>query len=102
MKAARYDHTQHAPMYMILVGIGGAPLVAAWLIPIPPARIVLAAAGGSVLLLAASFRRPTVRDETDRLTIEFGPLPLFRRSAPDSWWSGDLPPDRGASRAGAP
>ena len=33
-----------------------------------------------MLILAASFHHLTVEDEGDRLSISFGPLPLFRRS----------------------
>jgi hypothetical protein len=33
-----------------------------------------------LLFLAASFHRLTVEDQIDRLSISFGPIPLFRRS----------------------
>jgi hypothetical protein len=80
----RYDHTQRAPLYLILVGVGLAILVAAWLTPLRIVQIVLLCSGGLMLLLAASFRQLTVKDEGDHLLIEFGPLPLFRRCVPYS------------------
>lgn len=33
-----------------------------------------------MLVLAASFHHLTVDDQTDRLSVSFGPVPLFRRS----------------------
>src|SRR5215213_5639777 len=43
-------------------------------------RVVLAAVGGVLIVLAVCFRRLTVRGEADRLVIAFGPVPLVRKS----------------------
>jgi hypothetical protein len=75
----QYDHTQYAPLYLILVGVGIAMLVAGWLVPEQIVRIILLSSGGLMFLLAQCFGQLTVRDENDRLSICFGPLPLFRR-----------------------
>ena len=75
----QYDHTQHAPLYLILVGVGIAMLIAGWLVPEQIVRIILLSSGGLMFLLAQCFGQLTVRDDNDRLLICFGPLPLFRR-----------------------
>ena len=75
----QYDHTQHAPLYLILVGVGIAMLIAGWAVPEQIVRIILVSSGGLMFLLAQWFGQLTVRDENDRLSICFGPLPLFRR-----------------------
>ena len=79
-----YKHVQHVPGLLLLVLyvlvvfvvlgrvlIGEQPIP--WLYP----RI-----GLSMFLLfhSASFHHLTVEDKRDRLSISFGPLPLFRRS----------------------
>jgi len=75
----RYDHTQTAPLYLVLVGAGAAMLVGAWLIPVWIVQIILLSIGGLMFVLAACIGRLAVSDEGDRLLIRFGPLPLFRR-----------------------
>ena len=56
----RYDHTQYAPLHLILARVGVVMFASALLVPIPAVRVVLYVAGGLVLLLAFSFRRLTV------------------------------------------
>ncbi|PAY16358.1 hypothetical protein CKO51_27285 [Rhodopirellula sp. SM50] len=46
----------------------------------PVIQWVFPAAGLLTLILSASFHHLTVEDEGDRLSIRFGPIPLFRRS----------------------
>lgn len=76
-----YEHTQRAPLYLLLIVIGASMLVAGWQSP-GAARTLLLVTGALVLLLAAAFRELTVRDESDHLLMVFGPLPLFRRRVP--------------------
>ncbi|HUG93668.1 MAG TPA: hypothetical protein VML55_22705 [Planctomycetaceae bacterium] len=78
----RYDHTQRAPFYLILVAPAVGMLAGAWFIPNPTAQIIFLGGAGLVILCAASCRQLTVRDEGDELLIQFGPLPLFRRRSP--------------------
>jgi hypothetical protein len=80
----RYEHTQTAPLHLILLGAGVGMLAGAWLAPVPLVRIVLAGSGGLMFVLAASFRQLIVRDNGDHLLVQFGPLPLFRRRIPYS------------------
>ncbi|GAH10478.1 unnamed protein product [marine sediment metagenome] len=75
----QYDHTQKAPIHLILVGIGTAMFIGAWLTPEQIAQIILLCVGALVFVLAMCFRQLTVSDEGDRLRICFGPLPLFQR-----------------------
>ncbi len=79
-----YRHTQRAPLCLLVYGVGIALLVAAWLTrnepPQPFTSILLASVGAVMLVLASAFHHLTVEDEGDRITIRFGPLPLFRRS----------------------
>jgi hypothetical protein len=74
----RYHHTQYAPLYLILVAVGVVMLVAAWVTPDRPVQVILIISGVLMLILAASFRQLTVRDDGDSLLIQFEPLPLFR------------------------
>ena len=76
---ARYDHTQRAPLFLLLAVIASSMFVAAWFIPEPIAQFSVATGGGVTAVLALAFRQLTVRDEGRSLLIAFGPLPLFRR-----------------------
>ncbi len=80
----QYHHTQRAPLHYLLDATAVILLVAAWLTrPQPAISLVLVVSGCVVLLLLAlAFRSLTVLDEGDRLTVRFGPLPLFRKSIP--------------------
>jgi hypothetical protein len=75
----QYDHTQNAPLHLILVAVGIAMLGGGWLTQEWIARIILLSSGALLLLLAQCFRQLSVTDEGDRLLISFGPWPLFRR-----------------------
>ena len=75
----QYDHTQNAPLYLILVAVAIAMFIGGWLVPEPFVQTILLSSAGLMFLLAQCFGRLTVSDESDRLVICFGPLPLFRR-----------------------
>jgi len=75
----QYEHTQTAPLYLILVATGIGTFVGALLIPEQMVQIIFLASGVLMFLLACCFRQLTVSDEGERLLIRFGPLPLFRR-----------------------
>jgi hypothetical protein len=46
----------------------------------PPIPWLFPPIGLLMLVLAASFHHVTVEDQVDRLSVSFGPIPLFRRS----------------------
>lgn len=75
-----YQHTQTAPLYLLLMAIGVALVVGAVFSPIVEAQVAMSLAGAAVLVLAFGFRHLTIVDEDDRLVAQFGPLPIFRRT----------------------
>ena len=76
-----YRHTQRAPLCQLVYGIAVMFHVLGWgLRNEPLIQWVLPAVGLLMLVLAASFHHLTVEDEGERLSISFGPIPLFRRS----------------------
>jgi hypothetical protein len=75
-----YSHTQQAPMCLILYGSALACFALAWLLPIIPGDLIAVAVGLFIASLAPAFHHLTVEDQSDRLAIHFGPLPLFRRT----------------------
>jgi len=81
---AVYYHRQHAPLCWMLYALAVALIFAAGILRnVPPQSVVsliLASTGGVILILAAGFHHLTVADEIDRLSISFGPLPLFKRT----------------------
>lgn len=89
-----YEHTQKGIVhyFVYLVGVGfiasagfmGAPPVLVW---------IWTGAGAVIMVLGACFHRLTVRDEADRLTVRFGPVPLFGTSILYSEIT-DVTPDR--------
>jgi len=77
-----YEHTQRAPLYLLLLAVsaimgfagifsGGAP----------PASIGLMLMSVLFAVIAACFAHLTVRDQVDKLAVRFGPVPLFGWSA---------------------
>lgn len=75
----QYSHRQSAPLWWLLLAVALGMLLAAWSLRAEtPAVLVLASAGGLMLVLAAAFQYLQVEDEGDQLRIGFGPLPLFR------------------------
>jgi hypothetical protein len=76
-----YRHTQQAPLCLLVYGTAVMFLVLGWVLRNEPVvQWVFLPTGLLMLILAASFHHLTVEDEGDRLTISFGPIPLFRRS----------------------
>lgn len=78
-----YRHTQRAPLCLLLYAIGVLFLVLAWMLrnePVVPWMFPVV--GLLILILATSFHSLTVKDEGERLSVSFGPTPLFRRSIP--------------------
>lgn len=74
-----YSHRQSAPLWLLLLAVALGMLLAAWSLRAEtPAVLVLAPAGGLMLVLASAFQYLQVEDEGDQLRIGFGPLPLFR------------------------
>jgi hypothetical protein len=74
-----YRHTQKAPVFLLLLGIGILLLVLAWQSPAPLPGFVRLAIGLLFLFFALSFAQLTVEDEGDYLAVRFGPLPVFRK-----------------------
>lgn len=76
----QYDHTQRAPLHLLLYATAAAMGVAAWFFrgeAFTLSVIVLVAA--MLALAAASFGWLRVQDEGDHLSIRYGPLPIFRK-----------------------
>ena len=78
-----YWHRQGAPLCLCIYLPAAAPLAAAWMLRHDDGlSFVLSALGLLMLVLAASFHHLTVADEGDRLSVAFGPVPLFQRRVP--------------------
>lgn len=75
----QYEHTQTAPLSLLLTATATGMFVAAVVIPEPITQITFAICGVVMLVLALSFHHLRTTDEGERLLISFGPLPLFRR-----------------------
>ncbi len=75
-----YRHTQRAPLCLIVYATSIMFLVLGWVLRNEPViQWVFPGVGLLMLFLAASFHHLTVEDEVDRVSISFGPIPLFRR-----------------------
>lgn len=76
-----YRHTQRAPLCLLVYALAVFLLVLGWVWRNePPIRWLFPPIGLLILILAASFHRLTVADQGERLSIRFGPVPLFRHS----------------------
>lgn len=83
--AMNYEHTQKSPLHFLLYGVALTMAGAALFIIAPQemtAAFVLLFCAFLVLISALSFGYLRVVDHGDRLTIRYGPLPLFRKSFP--------------------
>ena len=81
MTDGNYRHTQRAPLCLVIYSLTIMFFVLAVVLRHEPmVRWVFPPAGILMLVQAASFHHLTVENEGDRLSIRFGPLPLFRRS----------------------
>ncbi len=74
-----YSHTQTAPLYLLLVGLGLIFWVVAWFVPEAVVQWILLGSGALMLGLAVCFRQLTVSDEGTYLRVAFGPVAMFRR-----------------------
>jgi hypothetical protein len=81
MTGTTYFHTQKAPLCLLVYAIAFMMLVLAWVLRNePPIGWLYPSIGLLLIVIAASFHHLTVKDDVDRLSISFGPIPLFRRS----------------------
>lgn len=76
-----YKHVQTAPLCLLLYILAIVFLALGWLFhAAPPIPWLFPPIGLLMLVLAASFHNLTVEDQVDRLSVSFGPIPLFRRT----------------------
>lgn len=78
-EVSSYRHTQKGPWDLLLYVLGVVFLAISWSNPLLPLQITFLITGILMFLLGISFHHLTVADEGDRLTIRFGPFPLFRK-----------------------
>jgi len=76
-----YKHVQQAPLCLLVYILAIVFLVLGLVLKSePPIPWLFPPIGLLMLVLAASFHHLTVEDLIDRLSIRFGPIPLFRRT----------------------
>lgn len=76
-----YRHTQRAPLCLPVYGLAFTLLALGWLWRNEtPIFWTFSLVGLLALFLAASFHHLTVADQGNRLSIGFGPIPIFRRA----------------------
>jgi hypothetical protein len=81
MTDTNYHHTQRAPLCLLVYLLALTLLVLGWVLQDePPIRWLFPSIGLLLIVIAASFHHLTVTGDDDRLSINFGPIPLFRRS----------------------
>lgn len=78
-----YHHTQRSPICLLVYATAVAFVVSAWSMrEMPYAAIGFLCGAVLMTVLAAAFHHLTVSDESDRLVIRFGPVPIFARTVP--------------------
>jgi hypothetical protein len=77
-----YSHTQRGIIRPLLLLVAVTCSVAASYGPLDKAAPVFFLAAAVLAFLACAFGSLTVRDEGERLTVRFGPIPLFRTTVP--------------------
>ena len=78
-----YEHTQKAPLNLILYAVAFFMLAATVLLPAPwPVSLVLELGAVLVGVAGAMFGFLTVRDAGDHLAVRYGPIPAFGRRFP--------------------
>lgn len=82
MNAERmYQHTQHAPLCLLVYASSALSLLLAGALWKDPALYwTLLLTGLLLLVLASAFHWLRITDDVDRLSIRFGPLPIFQRT----------------------
>lgn len=76
-----YSHTQRAPLHLMLFGVALLLAGFAWASRgLPSAAITCLAVAALMVFLAFCFGSLTVADEGQRLSVRFGPIPLFGTS----------------------
>lgn len=86
MVESTYQHTQRAPLCVLLYVLALAFLATAYSMQNEPVLMwSFALASLSILVLATAFHHLTVEDGGNCLVIRFGPLPLFKRRVPYEW-----------------
>lgn len=79
--SSSYKHIQHAPLCLLLYLPALIFFATGWFLrneqPVP---WLFPPIGVLMLLFAASFHHLAVEDKGDRLSVSFGPIPLFRRT----------------------
>jgi hypothetical protein len=75
-----YSHTQKAPLCLVLYGSALFCFVLGGVVGDTPGIYFALAVGLVIAVLAPAFHHLTVADQGDRLTIRFGPVPLFGRT----------------------
>ena len=77
----RYQHTQTGPWHFIVFAIGVLQaFLAIALREESPLNLIFGICAALMLVLGFSIRSLTIADAGDRLSIHFGPLPLFKRT----------------------
>jgi hypothetical protein len=75
-----YEHTQRAPLYLILLATAAGILALGWTARAEPVAFnVMLTVAGILILVSLMFKHLTVRDEGECLALSYGPLPVFRR-----------------------
>lgn len=72
-----YAHVQKAPLSLILYGVALVSVAGAWMADDKAAMWIAGCVGLVLAIVASSFHHLSVTDQGDRLTVRFGPTPLF-------------------------
>jgi len=81
INSSSYKHVQPAPLCLLLYALFVVFFVLGWVLKNEqPFPWFFPAIGLVVLILAAAFHHLTVEDQVDRLSVSFGPIPLFCRT----------------------
>jgi hypothetical protein len=81
MKSTGYDHVQRGILQAILLWLAAVCLMIAFFMKhSPPYLIIFIAAGGVSVLLSFAHAYLAVKDNGDHLSVQFGPIPIFRKN----------------------
>lgn len=80
-QTSSYKHVQHAPLCLLLYVLAIVFVALSWVLKNEqPFPWLFPPIGMAMFLGAGSFHFLKVQDQADRLSISFGPMPLFRKS----------------------